>query len=115
MNEYSFHPDALLDIEDICDFLAQDSIDAAHQVIDQLIEKIELAAQFPTMGHLNPDLTSLPLRFLHVHDYVIAYAQNEVSIWVTAVVHGSAIHRSLLPFFGTVSETHSTGLSTWLW
>jgi plasmid stabilization system protein ParE len=68
MSGYSFHPDALLDLEDIRDFIAEDSPAAADQIIDELIEKIELAAQFPKLGHHNYDLTSSPLRFLHVHD-----------------------------------------------
>ena len=99
MNETGFHPDALLELEDIRDYIAQDSIDAADQVIDRLIAKIELAAQFPMMERLNPDLTSLPLRFLHVHDDVIAYAQTEVSIWVTAVVQGKRNPQILAAIF----------------
>jgi hypothetical protein len=38
-----------------------------------------------------PILTSRPLRFIRVRDYLIAYAPDEKPLWVIAVMHG---HRS---------------------
>ena len=35
------------------------------------------------------DLTSRPLRFWLVRDYLIAYAPDEKQLWVFAVLHGS--------------------------
>jgi plasmid stabilization system protein ParE len=35
------------------------------------------------------DLTSRPLRFWLVRDYLIAYAPDEKRLWVVAVLHGS--------------------------
>jgi len=43
---------------------------------------------FPYIGHTRPDLTSKPLRFQTVRDYVIAYAPEEKPLAVIAVLHG---------------------------
>ena len=43
---------------------------------------------FPDQGHRRPDLTSRPLRFTFVHEYLIAYAPEEKPLWVIAVMHG---------------------------
>ncbi len=47
--------------------------------------------RFPHQGHRRPDLTSRALRFISVHEYIIAYAPEEKRLWVIAVMHG---HRS---------------------
>jgi plasmid stabilization system protein ParE len=43
---------------------------------------------FPGQGHKRPDLTSRPLRFILVREYLIAYAPEEKPLWVVAVMHG---------------------------
>jgi hypothetical protein len=43
---------------------------------------------FPVRGTDGPDLTSRPLRFILVRDYLIAYAPEEKPLWVVAVMHG---------------------------
>jgi plasmid stabilization system protein ParE len=40
------------------------------------------------MGHRRADIDSRGLRFLHVHDYLIAYAPEERPLWIIAVIHG---------------------------
>ena len=43
---------------------------------------------FPNLGHKRPYLTSRPLRFTVVREYLIAYAPEEKPLWVVAVMHG---------------------------
>jgi hypothetical protein len=43
---------------------------------------------FPHQGHKRPDLTTRPLRFQSVRDYLIAYAPEEKPLLVIAVLHG---------------------------
>jgi plasmid stabilization system protein ParE len=43
---------------------------------------------FPQWGHSRPDLTSRPLRFQPVRDFLIAYAPDEKPLLVLAVLHG---------------------------
>src|SRR5258708_32409885 len=64
MNEdYDFHPEASIDLEDIWEFIADDSSAAADRVIADILETIEGLVSFPHQGHHRPDLTSRPLRF----------------------------------------------------
>jgi plasmid stabilization system protein ParE len=88
---YSFHPKAEDDFTDIWDFIAADSPDSADLVTDEIIEKIEGLVKFPHQGHRRTDLTSRPLRFWRVYDYLIAYAPDKRPLWVVALLHG---HRS---------------------
>ena len=43
---------------------------------------------FPHQGHKRPDLTTKPLRFQTVRNYIIAYAPDERRLVVLAVLHG---------------------------
>lgn len=42
----------------------------------------------PFRGHKRPDLTSRPLRFILIREYLIAYAPDETPLWIVAVMHG---------------------------
>jgi toxin ParE1/3/4 len=88
MTGYGFHPEALRDLDQIWEFIAVDNLDAADRVIDEIITRVEGLVSFSSQGHKRPDLTSLPLRFTVVRDYLIAYASGETPMWVVAVVHG---------------------------
>ncbi len=46
------------------------------------------SASFPDQGYRLPNLTSRPLRFKLVREYVIAYAPEKKPLWVVAVFHG---------------------------
>jgi plasmid stabilization system protein ParE len=84
----SFHPEASIDLEEIWDFIADDSPDAADKVIADILSTIEALASFSQQGYRRPDLTTRPLRFTNTHDYLIAYAPDEKPLWVVAVIHG---------------------------
>jgi plasmid stabilization system protein ParE len=85
---YDFHPEAENDFIDIWDFIAADSADAADRVTDDIVKKIAGLVIFPHQGHRRTDLTSRPLRFIRVYDYLIAYAPDEQPLWVVAIIHG---------------------------
>jgi plasmid stabilization system protein ParE len=85
---YAFHPEARADLDDIWEFIRADNLNAADRVIAEILLAISGAASFPGQGHRRPDLTQLPLRFLLIHEYMIAYAPDEEPLWVVAVLHG---------------------------
>jgi plasmid stabilization system protein ParE len=60
-------------------------------VIVEIFNAVERLVPFPHPGFRRSDLTNRPLRFVRVHDYLIAYAPDEKPLWVIAVMHG---HRS---------------------
>lgn len=88
MTGYAFHPEARLDLDEIWEFIQADNVDAADRVVAEILAAIRTVIPFPHLGHRRPDLTSRPLRFIHVREYLIAYAPDEKPLWVVAVVHG---------------------------
>ena len=88
MTGYDFHPEAALDLEEIWDFIADDSIAAADRVTSEILARLDTLAISPHRGHKRPDLTSRPLRFSVVYEYLIAYALDEKPLCGVAVMHG---------------------------
>jgi len=89
MSGYALHPEAFTDLDEIRDYIAQDNPDAADRVMSEIFAAIRALVPFPHQGHRRPDLTSRPLRFTLVRQYLIAYAPDEEPLWVVAVMHGS--------------------------
>jgi plasmid stabilization system protein ParE len=88
MTGYSFHPEALFDLDEIWEFIRADSLDAADRMIAEILESIEALGASPNRGQRRPHLTSRPLRFILVREYRIAYAPEGKPLWVIAVIHG---------------------------
>jgi toxin ParE1/3/4 len=88
MSEFVLYPDAVKDIEEIWEYIAADDLDAADGVREEIYDAIQSLVPFPHIGHCRPDLTSRPLRFQTVRDYVIAYAPEEKPLAIIAVLHG---------------------------
>ena len=85
MSGHAFHPEAYDDLDDIRGYIAQDNPDAADRVITEIFDAIRALVPFHHQGHRRPDLTSLPLRFIVVRDYLIAYAPDEKPLWVSTM------------------------------
>jgi plasmid stabilization system protein ParE len=88
MSGFSFHPEAVSDLDDIWDYIAADSVDAADRVLREIYEGLRRLASLPRLGHKRTELTSRPLRFYNVGEYVIAYAPDEKPLLVIAILHG---------------------------
>ena len=88
MTGYALHLEAFTDLDDIREYIAEDNPDAADQVITEIFDAIRALVQFPDQGYRRPNLTSRPLRFKLVREYVIAYAPEKKPLWVVAVFHG---------------------------
>lgn len=88
MSGFVLHPDALTDLTEIWEFIAADNPDAADRVLDEMYEGIRALVPFPQIGHRRPDLTSRPLRFHPVRDFLIAYTPDEQPLIVLAILHG---------------------------
>jgi len=88
MTGYALHPEAYTDLDEIREYIAQDNPDAAGRVITEIFDGIRALVTFPYQGHRRPNLTSRPLRFKLVREYVIAYAPEKKPLWIVAVFHG---------------------------
>ncbi len=85
---YAFHPEALADLDDIRGYIADQDPNAADRLMEEIAETIRGLLHFPHQGHRRPDLSSHPLRFTLVREYLIAYAPDEKPLLVIAVMHG---------------------------
>jgi plasmid stabilization system protein ParE len=88
MSGFALHSEAYGDIDEIRAFRAEDSPDAADRVVNEIFERLRLLPQFPSQDFRRPHNTSLPLRFVIVRDYLIAYTPEKDPLWVVAVIHG---------------------------
>ncbi|MGA8764187.1 MAG: type II toxin-antitoxin system RelE/ParE family toxin, partial [Candidatus Sulfotelmatobacter sp.] len=61
MTGYDFHPEALLDLDEIWEFIASDNLEAADRLIAEILTVLDKLVTFPKQGHKRPDLTSRPL------------------------------------------------------
>ncbi|MGC2695231.1 MAG: type II toxin-antitoxin system RelE/ParE family toxin [Candidatus Angelobacter sp.] len=87
MSGYLLHPQAFSDLDEIWEFIAQDSLDSADRVIEEIHAAIQSLVKIPGQGHSRTDLTSRPLRFWLVHSYLIAYVPDHPLV-VIGVLHG---------------------------
>ena|ERR1700675_262692 len=85
---FVLHPGAAQDITEIWQFLVEDSPLAARRVREEILDSVKRLVPFPDQGHTRADLTSHPLRFQTIRDYLIAYAPGEKPLVVVAVLHG---------------------------
>jgi plasmid stabilization system protein ParE len=87
VSSFALHPAALADLEEIWDFIAADNIAAADRVSAEIFNKLHTIAASPHIGHRRPDLTSRPLRFALVRNYLIAYAPETEPLSIIAIIH----------------------------
>jgi plasmid stabilization system protein ParE len=85
MTKFVLHPEAYADLSEIWEYIAADNLD---RVLNEIYDAITSLTRFPHAGHIRPDLTSVPLRFYVVQDYVIAYTPEDNPLAVIAILHG---------------------------
>jgi len=88
MSGFVLHPGALADLNEIWEYIAIDNLNAADRVLGEIEEAIRSLVPFPQQGHVRSDLTSRPLRFQLLREFMIAYAPEEKPLLVVAVIHG---------------------------
>ncbi len=88
MSGYILGADADLDLDEIWEYIARDSIDAADRWIEKLFDAFEALARTPGMGHKRKDLTAHPVLFWPVGSYLIIYRDGRAAIEIVGVTHG---------------------------
>ncbi len=95
--KYRISRRADVDIERICDCIAEDNPDAADRLDQEIHQAIQLLAKFPGMGHARPDVQDKRYLFRAIGNYVIAYRLEKKELVVVRVVHGARDFRKLFP------------------
>lgn len=89
MSRYQLTPEARSQVDEIADFVAEESVDAALRVLDALDDAFRRLAEMPEIGHLREDLTERPVKFWSVLSYLIVYDPASRPLTVIAVLHGA--------------------------
>lgn len=86
--DFALHPEAIEDLDEIHEYISQFNFGAANRLLDEMFAAFDLLTQMPHQGQRRPDLTSRPLRFKVIGNYLIAYAPDQKPLWIVAVVDG---------------------------
>jgi plasmid stabilization system protein ParE len=89
MKPYVLSSAAVLDLEAIWEYIAQDNIEAADRWIAKLFAAFEALDQAPGMGHKREDLTSFPVLFWPVGAYLVIYRLHREAVEIVAVTQGA--------------------------
>lgn len=96
MTTFRLSLEASHDLTEIYEYIAQDSVDAADRVRDELLEAMRGLAEMPSKGHRREDLTKRPALFWPVRPYLIIYRAGSQPLEIAAVLHGKRNIRKIL-------------------
>ena len=88
MKRYALSPQAVEDLYEIWQFIAQDSEEAANRVRREFSQTFDSLARMPGQGHRRMDLTRRPFLFFPLYSYLIVYHGEGKRISIVAVLHG---------------------------
>ncbi len=91
-------PLAAGDLDQIWDYLAEDSIEAADRALEDIEKVLQQLVEHPGIGHLREDLADKRHRFFPVHSYLVVYRDERAVIQVIRILHASRDVQSLLGF-----------------
>ena len=98
MSGFALTVDAVADLEEIETYIAQDDVDQALHVVENLHAAMQTLAENPGLGRKRPELDpDRTLRFWPVHAYLIVYRPETDPIQVLRVVSGYRDIPALLP------------------
>jgi plasmid stabilization system protein ParE len=89
MSGYVLSADAALDLDEIWEYIAADSVEAADRWIGKLFDAFAALGKTPGMGHKREDLTHYPVLFWPAGSYLVIYRPEHLPIEIVAVTRGS--------------------------
>ena len=79
------------DLDDIWNFIAEDSVDAANRVESTILAACESLAMHPLLGSKRAEITSHPVRFWTVtrfSNFIVVYRPDTRPLQVVTILHG---------------------------
>jgi plasmid stabilization system protein ParE len=84
-------------LKQIWRYLAQEaSVPLADRIREKLLASFATLGRHPRIGHKREDLTSLPVRFYSVYQYMIIYSYDSDTVRILSVIHGKRDLATLL-------------------
>lgn len=93
MAQVTWSPKAVHQVDQIAEYIAQDSLFHANRVATLIVRSTRSLAQFPESGAVVPEFCDPDLREIRVYSYRIIYRfiVEEQEVRILAVVHGSRL------------------------
>ena len=82
---------AYVDLENIENYIAQDSPAIARRFILRIFDRIDQLSEYPQSGKFVPEIHDQSIRELLLNKYRIIYQLNEDKINILRVVHGARL------------------------
>ena len=90
MAEIRWTEESLRWLEDIHDYISQDSPNAAQRVVSAIYEKAQILKEFPEIGYLYRKDNDVTVRVLLYGHYRIAYSlRTTKTVTILGIFHGS--------------------------
>lgn len=105
MKRFVLTPLARGDLEEIWEYVANDSVRAATQLLNDLEASIRALAKNPGIGHLREDLADRRHRFFPVGSHLIVYRSQTKPLQIIRILHASRDVQALLEIESVTSET----------
>lgn len=93
MAELIWSERAIVDVEEVYDYIASDSPMYAQYQVENIVRSVERLRQFPESGRHLPEFPYLPHREVITANYRIIYRNDfeNDAVKIVAVVHGSRL------------------------
>ena len=91
MAELIWAPSALVDIDNIANYIAHDSIQGAKTQVASFFDKVKMLETFPEIGRLVPELKDARYRQILEGRYRIIYQVIEDEVHILTVHHQSML------------------------
>jgi toxin ParE1/3/4 len=82
---------AFADLEDIENYISQDSPAIARRFITRIFDKIDQLSEYPQSGKPVPEFNDNTIRELLLNKYRIIYQFNNVQINILRIIHGARL------------------------
>lgn len=89
MSRYVLSARARLDLEQIWNYIAEDNVDAADKVRDEIKSNLQKLARMPFIGHTRRDVKNTAYRFWLVYSYLIVYRPESKPLQIVRIIHGA--------------------------
>ncbi len=86
MKRYVLTPSAKKDVNDIWDYIANDSVEAADRVIEALEAAMVRLSKSPGIGHKRTELADERHRFWLVYSYLIVYRSESGALRIVRIL-----------------------------
>ncbi|MBU0694020.1 MAG: type II toxin-antitoxin system RelE/ParE family toxin [Candidatus Omnitrophica bacterium] len=79
---------AILDLENIKNYIAKDSPYYASIFVEKIIEAIDKLSSFPSIGRIVPEFNNKNIREVIYQHYRVIYQTTQETIFILTVIHG---------------------------